>query len=287
MSPTPIPVTDLLSNFNDQIANAARILRRSEDRQAVFGAIYRGQKQIKSVREIMKITGLSQVRVLQEGAKLDGLLVTKLKEGYRKKKEFATRYKRILELSKSKEKLARLPTKVAPRGTQSITVSFPRRGQDARPVSIDDIDSFKDVRGMTAKPAKPIAEEKMKKAFTKIIGESGTFKDWGGERSDLYSTRLRLGGRRVSAAVAFKGKATKGKLVPGKMGRNGDQINRLFTEPAEVFLVVYPGQIDSSVIAQMRAFAIGTALSGRRIRFGVIDGTDIGRLQAAYPKAFK
>lgn len=287
MSPGPIPVTDLLSNWNDQITTAARIVRRSKDRQAVFEAIYRGNKQLKTVHEVMKITGLSQVRVLQEGAKLDGLLVIKVPNGYRKKKEFSTRYKQILSLARNKERLDRVPTKTSPKGTRTVTVTFPRRGQDARFISVDDIDSFKDVRNVTANSAKPMKEEKLKKAFQNIIGEAGSFKDWGGERSDLFSTRLRIHGHRVPAAVAFKGKATKGKLVPGKMGKNGDQINRLFTEPAEVFLVVYPGPIDSSIISQMRAFAIGTALSGKRVSYGVVDGADIGRLQVAYPNFFK
>ena len=133
---------------------------------------------------------------------------------------------------------------------------------------------------------KPLPEKKLKGAFAKIIGEKGSFKDWGGEKSDLYSTKLRFKGQRVPAAVAFKGKATKGKLVPGKMGKNGDQINRLFDEPAAVFLVVYCGQIDSSIISQMQAFAIGKALSGQRISYGVIDASDIGRLAAGYPTHF-
>lgn len=113
-----------------------------------------------------------------------------------------------------------------------------------------------------------------------------SFKDWGGEKSDLYSTRVKVGGKRLRAAIAFKGKATSGKLVPKKMGKNGDQINRLFDEPAEVFLVVYGGQIDSSIISQMQAFAMAQAMSGRKIYYGVIDGTDLGRLLAAYPKSF-
>src|SRR5262249_51710918 len=146
--------------------------------------------------------------------------------------------------------------------------------KNAKFISIDDIDSFAKARAKVANSHKPMAEEKLKKAFAKIIGEKGSFKDWGGERSDLYTTKLRVGKRRVTAAIAFKGKATKGKLVPGKMGKNGDQINRLFSEPAEVFLVVYPGQIDSSIISQMQAFAIGKALNGSRVSYGVVDASD-------------
>src|SRR5271165_2714472 len=140
-----------------------------------------------------------------------------------------------------------------------------------------------------AKPRKtlrPLPEKKLKRAFAKIIGERGSFKDWGGERSDLYTTKLKLNGKKVAAAIAFKGKATRGKLVPGKMGSNGDQINRLFDEPAKLFLVVYGGQIDSSIVSQMQAFAIGNALKGGKVYYGVVDGSDISRLAAAYPKEF-
>jgi hypothetical protein len=287
MPPSPVAVTDLLSNWNDQITTAARLLGRSKHRQAIFETVYRGKKQLKTIRMIMAATGLSQTHVLNEGGKLDGLLLVKVPNGYRKKKDFATRYKQILALAQNKNKLNQIPTKTSPKGKAgAVQVVFPRPGQNAKFISIDDIDSFSRARDETASPIKPFAEKKLKNGFAKIIGEKGSFKDWGGEKSDLYTTKLKLSGKRKPAAIAFKGKATKGKLVPGKMGKNGDQINRLFDEPAEVFLVVYCGQIDSSIISQMQAFAIGSALSGRRIYYGVVDASDISRLVSAYPKFF-
>lgn len=290
MPPSPVPVSDLLSNWNDQMATAAKILGRSKHRQAVFETIYRGQKQIKTVKEIMRETGLSQVHVLNEGGKMDGLLVEKVPGGYRKKKDFATRYLQILRLARDPRKLKALPTKVSPRGAGKarITVAFPSPGRNARFISIDDIDSFSAVRRTSPAPngIAPMLEQRLKSGFAKAIAEKGSFKDWGGEKSDLYTTRLRFGGRRVRAAIAFKGKGTKGKLVPKKMGKNGDQINRLFDEPAEVFLVIYNGQIDPSIISQMQAFAIGNALKGGRVRYGVVDRSDVARIVAAYPKCF-
>lgn len=62
----------------------------------------------------------------------------------------------------------------------------------------------------------------------------------------------------------------------------------LFSEPAQLFLVVYNGQVDSSVISQMRAFAIAGALGGsKKIYFGIVDSNDLGRLVVAYPESFK
>jgi hypothetical protein len=287
MAPSPLPVSDLLSNWNDQITTAAILLGRSKHRQAIFETVYRGKKKLKTIREIMDATGLSQTHVLKEGGKLDGLLLIKVPNGYKKKQEFATRYKNILALSRDKKKLERIPTKSSPKtAATTISIAFPRSGQNAKFISIDDIDSFAKVRDASANHVHPLAEKKLKKGIAKIIGEKGSFKDWGGEKSDLYTTRIRIGRKRLRAAIAFKGKATKGKLVPAKMGKNGDQINRLFDEPAEVFLVIYCGQIDSSIISQMQAFAIGIALSGRRVSYGVVDGTDVGRLIGAYPQCF-
>lgn len=88
-------------------------------------------------------------------------------------------------------------------------------------------------------------------------------------------------------ALALKGPATRGKLTPGKMGRNGDQIQRLFEAPAEAFSVQYCRQIDSSVLTQMKQLAIVKSLmTGTRIFYGLIDGNDSRRLVLAYPRAF-
>jgi hypothetical protein len=76
-------------------------------------------------------------------------------------------------------------------------------------------------------------------------------------------------------------------LVPAKMGKNGDQIDRLFDEPAEVFLIVYCGQVDSSIISQMQSFAIAKkAMNGQRVYFGVIDEDDLGKIVAGYSEHF-
>ena len=81
---------------------------------------------------------------------------------------------------------------------------------------------------------------------------------------------------------------TKGVLAPKKMGKNGDQIQRLFKSPAAVFLVQYWGQVDQSVTEQMEEFAKAkSAVEGTEIYFAVIDGDDSNRLLKAYPRAFE
>lgn len=129
-------------------------------------------------------------------------------------------------------------------------------------------------------------ESKIKAGLQKIIGENHTFKDWGGEKNDLYTNKLRYKGKRRTAAFALKGKATKGTLTPSKMGKNGDQIARLVGSTAEMFFVVYHGKIDESVVSQLEAFALGKALSGKPIYYATIDGDDLNRLYQAYESYF-
>jgi hypothetical protein len=289
--PGALSVSDLLSNLNDQVVNSARLMAGAKQRQSIFEAIYKGQKQEKSVKEIMAATGLSQIRVLNEGKKL-GPLVEKIRNGFRKRPELAPHYKRILSLARDKRKIDEVPTKVSPKlrggAVARVNVSFTASAGKALPMTIDEIDSFSDVKRYAPEKLGVVQENLIKKAFASIVGEGGIFKDWGGEKSDLYTNKFRVKGKRRAVAVAFKGMGTSGKLVPAKMGKNGDQIDRLFDEPAEVFLIVYCGQIDSSIVSQMHAFAIAKkAMAGQKVYFGVIDEDDLGRLAGAYPEHFK
>ena len=134
----------------------------------------------------------------------------------------------------------------------------------------------------------PMLESVFKEGIKRILNETGRFKDWGGERNDLLTTRLRLKGKRRATAFAFKGRGRRGKLTPAAMGKNGDQIQRLFSSPAEMFLVQYWDQIDESVIEQMGEFAKAkSAAEGKTIYYGVIDGQDSNRILKAYPQAFR
>ena len=72
------------------------------------------------------------------------------------------------------------------------------------------------------------------------------------------------------------------------MGKNGDQIQRLFQSPATLFIVQYWGQIEQSVIEQMEKFAqLKSVLEDVEILWGVIDRQDSARLVAAYEGSFE
>lgn len=290
-----LKVTDSLSNASDQIARAATIIGRSKDKAAVFRAVYHGKKKDKTVEDVVTATGMSRKRVLEDAAKLANQhLFGKRRENgeilYERESFIAANKAQILRLAGNKAKLKKFPTKTNPGGSATtLILRLPRQRVRVVPVTIDDIDSFSAV-----KPIKPsltklvgMPEHAFKNGVKNVIGEKGLFVDWGGEKNDLLSTRLSYKGSRRRVAFAFKGPGKGGTLTPAKMGKNGDQIQRLFSSDADFYLLQYWNQIDESVPEQMNLFATAKSYSeNREIFYGVIDGSDSVRLVAAYPDEF-
>ena len=120
-----------------------------------------------------------------------------------------------------------------------------------------------------------VPEDTVKRAFAGLIGESYVPKDWGGERSDLYTSRVFARGRQVSAAWLFKGPGYPRAMDVKALGKNGDQIDRLFTEPAELLVLQHCHQIKPSLVGMMDSYAH----DARRPRsYMIIDGADTGRI---------
>ncbi|SRR5712692_2376706 len=289
-------VTDIRSNPNDQIGHAASVLLRSEHRKKVFKAIYTGKQKVKNVSELTRAVCLDRVRVLQEGKTLsnNGIVrQTKLdgETAYEKDTFYSQHRDKILSLASDKRQLEKFPTKIRPHPKGKVeSVNLPRRFINVRQVTAEDVESFAKVRRFKTVPRpspRPIREAFFKAGIQKILQESGKFQDWGGELNDLLTTRLRLNRKRVSAAFGFKGRGQGGILTPKKMGRNGDQIQRLFMTDAQVFFLQYWGQVDESVYHLMRELAKAKSASeGATIYYGVIDGTDTQIMMLAYPKFF-
>jgi len=126
-----------------------------------------------------------------------------------------------------------------------------------------------------------IPETDVKSALAEIINEPAVPKDWGGEASDLFSSRIILDGRRISAAFLLKGPSKFHHMVPADLGKNGDQIGRLFDEPADLLILQHCHEVPPSVRKQMRAYA---ERMGRPKRFCIIDGYDTIRILKAYGK---
>ncbi|SRR6266571_6397589 len=292
----PLHVADVRANLNENIRHAARIIGKSEARLKVFRAIYAGKKQVKTVPDLMKATRLSHVRVLQEAGKLEGNgIVEKVRKdgrtAYKKDKTYTHHKKAIIDLCESPSKRTKYPTKQEPRlqGQTTIRIKVSRTSAPLE-VTIDEIDAFKQVRSvqLTSTPAwlHGLREERIKRFLKRVVGETNEFKDWGGERNDLYTNRLLFRGARRTAAFALKGRATTGSLTPKKMGANGDQIGRLAASEADVFLVVYHGKVEQSIPEQLRAYGVARSMSGRRVFYCVIGGQDLARLIQAYRTEF-
>lgn len=292
----PLSVSDVRSSPSDQVAHAVEVLGRAKQRIAVFKAIYLGKKRVKTVNEIATTTGLDRIRVLQEGGRLAGNQIVKQiraagMTAYEKDPFFSARKNQILRLVQNSVAFAGFPTKARPRATLEKTaiIRIPRPRVQARYITIDDIDSFSRVKTILIDPSDytAIAEARFKTGIAKILGEGGRFQDWGGERNDLYTSRVRISGKRYRTAFGFKGPGTKGVLTPARMGKNGDQIQRLFKTPANVFIVQYWGQVAESISEQMEEFAKAkSAVEDTIVFFGIIDGDDSNRLLKAYPRSF-
>jgi hypothetical protein len=296
-----VQVSNPSGDRNDKIANAAKVLGRSKHRKAVFKAIYTGKKKIKKVSEISKTSELSNVRVLQEAKRLASediihQLSSKIncETAYEKIDFYTHNRDAILRFASNKDKLDKFPTKTNP-GIRYIQIKVPvpkfastsRRSVSVKQITIDDIDSFAKVKRFRSSDIKNWSETQFKKGIKSIIGERGKFTDWGGETNDLFTTRILIGKKRHPTAFAFKGKGTKGILTPKKMGKNADQIQRLFKSPADVFIIQYHGQINESVLDQMHSLATAkSAQENRTIYFGIINGTDSRRIITAYKKFF-
>lgn len=270
------------------------MIGRSELRLSVFLEVMRGKQATKSVEEISARTGYSRKQVLNAGKYLtDQQLITQTKKdndtAYQKVPFLSRNRSKIVSLATHPDKLARFHTKTNPAVGPVIRISIRSALVKTKPITVDAIDNFRKVRRIkTAQKPVPMLERQFKDGVSSILGEPATSKDWGGEKGDLSTTRVVVKGQRLAAAFGFKGRGKIGRLTPAGLGKNGDQIQRLFTMDAEVFIVQYWDQIDESVLTQMGAFAIAKSYTtGNKIFYGVIDGNDSSRLIAAYPSAFR
>jgi hypothetical protein len=122
------------------------------------------------------------------------------------------------------------------------------------------------------------AEKLVKHAIASLLGEPFVPLDWGGERSDLYSSRMFVHGSQVSSAWLLKGPGARGPMTVRSLGSRGDQIVRLFSEPADVLVVQHYREITTPVISMMEAHAHD---SRNPRRFMILDGADTARILRA------
>jgi hypothetical protein len=196
-------------------------------------------------------------------------------------------------LAKNPAQLKKHVTTRTPRQTVLVQVDSRKRTEiSVSEIFIDDVEEFKDVLDLkpsklpTLVPAR-LPEKIFKYGIASVLGNQGRFQDWGGEKNDLYSTHVTIGGRRISTAFALKGPATAPPLTIAKLGKNGDQIPRLFSTTAEAFFVQFEGQIEEAVKEDMVAHAIKKSKeTGKEILYGLIALEDSYRLRVCYASHF-
>jgi len=279
----PTPVADRAANKNELIAQAGEVIGRGQRRE-VYKAIYHHKSKIKTVAQIAAMSKLTRKQVLNAGKKLaDAEIVhqTKTRDtAYEQIPFYQTNKQKILSLTDPKKRAA-YPTKRNPSGGANLpkVIRLPTAGAKIKRVTIDDIDSFAKVKKVTAKGylADTLSEEEFKQGVKTILGELGVFKDRPDETSDLYSSHARMKGKRQAVAFAFKGPGERGKLVPGKMGKNGDQIQRLFREDADIYIAQHCRQIDQVSCSRCRP-----TLSQSQCRRGIwsITARSMGRTRS-------
>jgi hypothetical protein len=150
------------------------------------------------------------------------------------------------------------------------------------------VDQFKKITNDNLQPSrdhlnflKTIKEEDIKSSIADIVGEPYVNKDWGGEKSDLFTSRLTVDAKPYSTAFLFKGRSKFSPMTLAHLGKNGDQIDRLFTEPASLLVVQHCHEVTTSVRNTLKAYA-SRAYDLRN--WMVIDGFDTYRILKAYKK---
>lgn len=128
---------------------------------------------------------------------------------------------------------------------------------------------------------KSIPEQSIKLAFAEILHEGFIPKDWGGEKSDLFTSNVSVDGRWLPTAFLLKGPARFSPMTMRHLGKNGDQIERLFNEPAGLLILQHCHRVTTPVRATMRAYA--SRIHDLRY-FTILDGYDTIRLMRAYGK---
>jgi hypothetical protein len=161
---------------------------------------------------------------------------------------------------------------------------FPSPQYDRHEIHVSQIDEFANLdtlRGNEWEPGaiKAISENVLKVHLARLLGEPFVPKDWGGETSDLVSTRIHVDGRPVSVAFLLKGPSFFRPMTIAALGKPGNQIDRLFKEPAELLVLQHSHLVRADVRNMMRIYA--TNMYDPR-RYCIIDGPDTWRILKAY-----
>ncbi|MEN3282732.1 MAG: hypothetical protein V7607_3872 [Solirubrobacteraceae bacterium] len=161
--------------------------------------------------------------------------------------------------------------------------------QDTPPlIEIDDIDSFADVASVShdqvARLSYPlqIAEDYVKAGLHEILGEPFQTPHSPAELSDINTSTVVLGGRRLRGAFLLKGPGLgKAMMQVRDLGTQANQIVKLSRSEAQLMVVQFVGQIAEDVVTHLRQAIVDQRLSGNDAVGSVWNGSDTARLLVA------
>lgn len=158
---------------------------------------------------------------------------------------------------------------------------------------VDEIDSFRNVRQVSPEKGKAClikgflerSEDQVQLALEQILEVPFHRKDWAGEINDLYTSNISINGTRCAAAFLLKGPGIGRKEMQiADCGKRGDQLVRLFSTPADLFVVQYVGPIADLLIKDVEGKVANLRAVGRDASYLIMDGQDTARLLLAYGK---
>lgn len=153
----------------------------------------------------------------------------------------------------------------------------------------EEVDCFREIAQVSEAEVADIcpltlSEAEVKGHLCEIIGNPFAQKDWGGETCDIFCN-IRFRSRTIPAAFVLKGRAYAHKpLRIADLGKNGDQLVRMFSLPAEVYVVQSNGPIDGAVHNQLRAQVAEKLMTNQPVYYLVMDGVQTARLLRAFKR---
>lgn len=165
-------------------------------------------------------------------------------------------------------------------------ISLPSLISFGIPIQAEEVDQFSTIdQAWTPNKKKfelmrTIPEKQVKELMCSLL-EQEPQNDWGGEESDIFTSGLIVGGRRMTGAFLLKGPAKFHPMTPKDLGKNGDQLYRLFNIPADIYIIQHCHAIEPSVRGMAEAFAVRRTLTAP-CRLLFLDGWDTARLLKAH-----
>jgi len=292
------PVSDVGSNLNENLERWAGALSRGGKKLAVFKAVYSSKRKEWTANEISQSVqgAIEPYDVSDVARKLvgDGMLhqVPAMWPVVYTKVPGIQHYKnRILALAKNATRRVALATKRKPRVSVKVNVAGRTKNPGrAVEITINEIDQFARVRKIKKELSslQPLPEWKFKRGLLKLFGDAGKFPDSGLERDDFITNKLTIKKKRHTAAFALKGPGLKSKIMsPAKWGKRGNQIQKLVSAPADIFILQAEKQFDEDSLEQLQNLVEHKAgQQHRTLYYGHIDRADSLRLRHAYPTFF-